>query len=134
MKQRGMPVFAVFSAAALFLSSCAADMHALRREYVRANPALTNQTKNAIINGEVIKGMTRDEVAASWGRPVSIARDSDGVSPPRERWTYLKELAGYTNVQEVIFVDGRAREVEFYGQGSAYQPLSPDNVGFSRDN
>lgn len=42
------------------------------REYINRHPELTEEIKQAILHGEVIKGMTKDEVIASWGNPSRI--------------------------------------------------------------
>jgi hypothetical protein len=40
-----------------------------RTDYVNARPGLAESTREAILAGDVLPGMTRDEVRASWGSP-----------------------------------------------------------------
>jgi len=49
-----------------------------REAYVSAHPELNSTIKEAIIKGEVLEGMTEDEVRASWGRPNQIVKGTEG--------------------------------------------------------
>lgn len=45
----------------------------LREKYVNSNQNLSQEVSHAIIEGRVIKGMTTENVLASWGKPNSIS-------------------------------------------------------------
>jgi hypothetical protein len=49
-----------------------------RASYVAARPDLDAATRRAILAGELLIGMTPDEVAAAWGRPVAANRFENG--------------------------------------------------------
>lgn len=46
--------------------------HNFRQEYVSRHPELSEEIKQAILNAKVIKGMTKEQVVASWGKPSKI--------------------------------------------------------------
>jgi len=56
-----------------------------RKAYIEANPQLTLVVKTMILGGEVIIGMTQDEVKASRGRPYKVNRTSTAYGI-REQW------------------------------------------------
>jgi outer membrane protein assembly factor BamE (lipoprotein component of BamABCDE complex) len=49
-----------------------------RESYVSTHPELNPTIKEAIIKGEVLEGMTEDEVKASWGSPSQIVKGTEG--------------------------------------------------------
>ncbi|MCK9376954.1 MAG: outer membrane protein assembly factor BamE [Syntrophobacterales bacterium] len=49
-----------------------------REAYISAHPELNPTMKEAILKGEVLEGMTEDEVRASWGRPNQIVKGTEG--------------------------------------------------------
>ncbi|MHB9071936.1 MAG: outer membrane protein assembly factor BamE domain-containing protein [Desulfobaccales bacterium] len=49
-----------------------------REGYVSAHPELNPTIKEAILRGEVLEGMTEDEVRASWGSPNQIVKGTEG--------------------------------------------------------
>jgi hypothetical protein len=55
----------------LFLGACAtpATLTQSREDYVKAHPNLDPKTKEAILQGNAVVGMTPDEVRASCGEP-----------------------------------------------------------------
>lgn len=58
--------------------------------------------KNAIIHGLVIKGMTREDVLTSWGKPIrKFGRDNTGL----EEWQYSADIMSIEN-KTVSFQDG----------------------------
>jgi hypothetical protein len=92
-----------------------------RASYIAAHPSLDDATKGAIRNGELRTGMTPDEVAAAWGRPVYINRFDNGR---KVEWLFgcdyphmcSYERIGRFQMTEVIhhsrayFYDGRLTE------------------------
>lgn len=49
-----------------------------REAFVDAHPELNQTFKEAILRGEVLEGMTEDEVKASWGSPNQIVKGTEG--------------------------------------------------------
>lgn len=58
-----------------------------RRLYIEENPDLFPIIKEAIMNGEIMIGMTKEMVAASWG-PASEIERSSSLFDDREQWVY----------------------------------------------
>jgi hypothetical protein len=56
-------------------------------DYVGNHPELESGVKQSILNGEIVLGMTKEEVIASWGHPVEI-NQLDGVPGIDEQWVY----------------------------------------------
>jgi len=69
-----------------------------RTAYVDAHPKLTSKKKNLILEGRICRGMTKDEVRASWGEPSDINR-SAGSWGVHEQWVYGR--------QYLYFEDGK---------------------------
>ena len=68
-----------FSLILLFtISGCATSgplsrpNQSFRQEYLNSHPELSPQIRQAILEGKVIKGMTKENVMASWGEPTKI--------------------------------------------------------------
>ena len=62
-----------------------------RSGYINNHPELAVGVKNAILKGEVIKGMTKDEVRASWGKPTTM----DDLSETPHAWWYEENAEGW---------------------------------------
>lgn len=67
----------------LLLCSCATTSQAKmpnsesRKNYVEAHPDLSLEIKQAILEGKVIEGMTKEDVLATWGEPNEKYRYSE---------------------------------------------------------
>ncbi|OGX23954.1 MAG: hypothetical protein A3D10_01675 [Omnitrophica WOR_2 bacterium RIFCSPHIGHO2_02_FULL_48_11] len=61
-----------------------------RKEYVDAHRYLSQTIKEAIIKGKVVKGMTFDDVRATWGEPneISTPEDNKFMSEGEVMWQY----------------------------------------------
>lgn len=71
----------------LLLVSCTPPERGLRERYVRDNPGMKTEIKKAILNGNVIIGMTENQVYASRATPIFKGeKKRDGVS--QEYWIY----------------------------------------------
>lgn len=64
-----------------------ADKEAMRKEFVDRYPEWPQDVKNAILQGEIIIGMTEGQVLASWGSPESVNR-TIFKNHTREQWIY----------------------------------------------
>jgi len=62
-----------------------------REEYIMSHPELSLEIKRAILEGRVIKGMTKDDVRASWGGPSKI----DDFSSDPNAWWYDENGEGW---------------------------------------
>ena|SRR3989338_4974368 len=62
-----------------------------RREYVSKHPWLDKEIKQAILEGKVIKGMTREDVRAAWGKPSK----TDDFSTDPNAWWYDSDGEGW---------------------------------------
>lgn len=76
----------IISAVLLFLCCTPPKKH-LRQRYVNNTPELTKEVRRAILAGDVIVGMNKEEVYASWATPVFKGeKTEDGKT--YEYWTY----------------------------------------------
>ena len=79
------------------MTGCAASgpllrpSHKSRSEYVERHLELTSEIKQAILEGKVIKGMIKEDVKASWGKPT----ETDDFSTDPNAWWYEKEGEGW---------------------------------------
>lgn len=62
-----------------------------RQEYVNSHPELSPDIKQAILDGKVIKGMTKEDVRISWGQPTTI----DDFSADPKAWWYEEDSEGW---------------------------------------
>lgn len=58
-----------------------------REDYVQAHPELDGPTKEAILKGHIIIGMSSNGARAAWGNPERINR-SGNASGVSEQWVY----------------------------------------------
>ena len=61
-----------------------------RKIYVNSHPELNQEIKQSILNGEVIVGMTREQVRITWSEPSSISNSSNSkyYDEGKEGWYY----------------------------------------------
>ncbi len=103
-----------------------------REKFVSENPALSQNIKSAVTRGEVIRGMSEDDVRASWGEPVNVVSEVREDGRPVTTWVYEKTFGNYVNVYNVRFVDGRVFEVALSGtrQILTLEPPPVENPGY----
>jgi len=68
----------------LFLLCCAVDR---RQQYIKTHPNLEERTRDAIENGDILIGMTYEQVLASRGRPFNINKTTT-AEMVYEQWVY----------------------------------------------
>lgn len=68
-----------------------------RKQYIKDRPALDAAIKNLILEGRLMRGMTREEVKASWGKPDIVYRTVTN-NIVNEQWQY-KDI-DYLNMQQ----------------------------------
>ena len=83
-----------------------------QQTYVNHHPDLSSEKKQSILNGKLLRGMTREEVLASWGRPTksNISEGSWGVD---ERWIYRSPSRYYPNTRYVYFRNGILTSIQY---------------------
>lgn len=100
--KRWIPVFCLL----LFIVGCETTQPMtlinkdLRLDYLRSNPHLPEKTRKAIRQGQVIPGMTKDQVLEVWGEPHWRGQS---------RWEYK----GMRNIY-VLFNGDLVKSVNFY--------------------
>jgi len=83
-----------------------------RKAYVEKDGYyLTHEQKNAILNGNIMVGMTIFDVEASWGVPQRKIV-SEGVGGSTEQWCYGSSGPGGPYSQFVYFVDGEMTRLQ----------------------
>lgn len=94
----------VVLAGVLLVAGCATTNHVAmeRALYVQQHPDLSEQMADAILNGQIMVGMTKEMVQTAWGKPVRCeAVDCTKLKPQpedtiTERWIYGNYFVGGT--------------------------------------
>jgi hypothetical protein len=94
--------------------------HVRRLDFVNSHPELPADLKQAVLDGKVASGMTREIVVASWGNPTRIeeVRTPDGE---RESWYYGN-----------YFLEGTVVKLEFDGERLESYSVNDRSTGSSR--
>ncbi|MFH1415024.1 MAG: hypothetical protein ABIH89_02925 [Elusimicrobiota bacterium] len=98
-----------------FVISGCATLQQKRIDYVSSHPELNSEHKRAILNGDVLSGMTMEMVRTPWGSPENIIRE---VKNKKNiiHWHYLITSGVNDNRYEVTFVKGFVNKVRFLGR------------------
>jgi len=59
----------------------------IRQEYIRQHPQLSNQIKEVILKKQILIGMSKDDVLATWGEPLHINK-TVAQNFTQEQWVY----------------------------------------------
>jgi len=97
----------LFAAGVLVLSGCAADQAATRRNtYVDEHPDLSEMMAEAILNGQIMVGMTEEMVKVSWGSPARVATVTNAKEgdDAKVQWIYGNYFVG-GNITNLFFDD-----------------------------
>ena len=93
----------------LLLSACTALLidqdFERRKQYVQTHPEVDTYIKTIISQGKIVRGMTEDQVKASWGHPYDINR-SVGSWGVREQWCYGYWHYGWRPTSFLYFKNG----------------------------
>ena len=95
-------IFLVVLVAGVLVSGCATTNQAAvnRALFVDAHPELSELMADAILNGQIMVGMTQDMVSAAWGKPSRVeAIDEEDVVT---RWIYGNYFVG-GNITHLYF-------------------------------
>jgi hypothetical protein len=76
-----------------------------RQQYLAQNPQLPSNIRQAIASQQVISGMSRTDVMASWGAPKSCSRV---FASPQERTVCL-----YTDTTRSVVLDRTYRDTDY---------------------
>ncbi len=113
----------------LLLCSCATTSQAKmpdyesRKNYVEIHPELSAEIKQAVLEGKVIEGMTKQDVLASWGQPGRIHKysehkrlvDEADMKTHDEAWYYEQPFYSFAPRKFVRFgIDGIVNYVSVY--------------------
>lgn len=88
---------------AIFVGACAPTLSQTREDYVKANPNLDPQIKEAILSGKAIPGMTAEDVKASCGSP-NIATRGAEAGKYCDYWGYKRYSVTFGPEGKVIKV------------------------------
>ncbi|MFP3868249.1 MAG: hypothetical protein ACLFUU_08820 [Desulfobacteraceae bacterium] len=89
----------------LLLNSCGSTFSQPREAYIKANPDISDTKKEAILRGEPLVGMTKEEVRATCGTPNII---SQGVGKDKK----ICDFWGYKRYKVQFDQEGKVIEVE----------------------
>ncbi len=91
----------------VFLAGCVSPA-GRRADYLDTHPELSEKVSKAISSGELVSGMTMDEVRASWGEPDMITKSvsEEGVD---QIWSYDSYHENQENQSPVIIRFGKGR-------------------------
>jgi hypothetical protein len=84
----------------LLIAGCASG-NKRGEAYVKARPDIDPETKRRILSGEVVEGMSGEEVIAALGGPGSVRRIADGT----EFWDYRAAVLVFKEGVLVNWVD-----------------------------
>jgi outer membrane protein assembly factor BamE (lipoprotein component of BamABCDE complex) len=91
----------------ILIMSLSIGCYVSREAYISGHPELNPKIKEAIIKGEVLEGMTEDEVRASWGTPYQIVKGTEGDF----YYVYLKQGSRGTHAHNVVIFDKGGRVI-----------------------
>jgi outer membrane protein assembly factor BamE (lipoprotein component of BamABCDE complex) len=94
--------------------------HARRLDFVNSHPELPQELKQAILDGKVASGMTREIVVASWGNPTRIEEIRTEDDGDRESWYYGN-----------YFLEGTVVKLDFEGERLTSFSVNDRNRGSS---
>jgi hypothetical protein len=95
----------LITAGVLVLTGCAADQAASRRStFVDEHPSLSETMAEAILNGQIMVGMSEEMVKVSWGSPARVASVTDDEEDAKVQWIYGNYFVG-GNITNLYFSD-----------------------------
>ena len=99
--------------ACLFFVSCVgSQLHnrkMIRKNYIKTHSEISSQMKDAILNGDILIGMTEEQVVASRGRPYKINKTT-GSFGVHEQWVMVTSTPG---VIGAYGIDSKAKEYAY---------------------
>ncbi len=98
MRQRLFLTLAVLFAVALLFGGCSStNRSAMQRSlYVDQHPEISEQVADAILNGQIMVGMSQEMVQVAWGKPVRMEAVTAGNEDVAQHWIYGNYFVGGT--------------------------------------
>ena len=90
----------------IFIQGCVYPQQR-RQDFVDEHPNLSRDITTAILGGQIVKGMNRDDVRASWGKPkqITISATDNNIT---ELWSYETPVGQFAEgVVILTFSDGK---------------------------
>jgi len=81
----------------------------MRQDYIKTHPGGSSQIRNAILNGDILIGMTKEQVLASRGQPYKINKTT-GEWGVHEQWVMVMHTYGITGVYGI---DNKAKQYAY---------------------
>jgi hypothetical protein len=105
-------------AGGILLAGCASTNRAAieRSLYVDKHPTLSEQMAEAILNGQIMVGMTEEMVQVAWGKPVRVEDVSEEEAA--KHWIYGNYFVGGTITNLYFDPDGVLLRCEVKNQTS----------------
>lgn len=100
MKARALTALSATALALIAACGLKTDYELLQerqQNYIVSHPELDDPTKDAIRSGELVQGMTPEQVAATWGPPLYVNRFERGRSV---EWVFGCDYPGVCSVQD----------------------------------
>lgn len=91
----------------VLIMSLSMGCYTSREGYVSSHPEINPKIKDAILKGEVLEGMTQEEVKASLGTPYQVVKGTEGDF----YYVYVKPGARTTHRHEVVVFDKNGRVI-----------------------
>lgn len=95
-----------------FISCVGSQLHnrkIMRQNYIKTHPGISSQVRDAILNGDILIGMTEEQVVASRGRPYKTNRTT-GSFGIHEQWVMVTSTPG---VIGAYGIDSKAKEYAY---------------------
>ncbi|HOO77417.1 MAG TPA: hypothetical protein PLI51_04765 [bacterium] len=89
------------------LSACGCATSARREAYLELNPGMSAEKQEMIRRGEVVVGMSRNDVLAAWGDPNFFVPGYSDPTVRYETWVYRYHLVFGTGYYRLLFRNGR---------------------------
>ena len=116
---RLQPLFSILLILGLICTGCASvpiakPSLASRQKYIESNGSISFEIKQAMIEGKVIKGMTKEQVIATWGKPSEVLtwEASNSLVQGEESWWYNRYFNIFQPIFYINFKDGIVQYVE----------------------
>ncbi len=126
MSQRLILILVVALVGVVLVTGCASSNRAAQQRslYVDGHPELTEQEADAILNGRIMVGMTREMVETAWGKPVRCEKvdcdkaDTEVEELITDRWIYGNYFVGGTITSLFFNEDGQLIRYEVWDQST----------------
>ncbi len=134
MRQHLILVLVLAFAGALLLAGCATTNHAAleRAAFVDRHPELTEQMAEALLDGQIMVGMSREMVQIAWGSPVRV-ETVDGEDDAVVHWIYGNYFVGGTITNLFFDQDGVLLRCEVKQDPTGASVSSPSAAAASGD-